>query len=109
MRSSDEPIIDRSRLEIFLDDVFHNYRSLLDIHTDLLEKLHARQEEQHPRVGPIGDLIYDAALRWQDAIIEYGTHYPKAKYAWEEEKMNNPRFAAYLEVSSTSLASEDIR
>jgi len=99
LRSADEPIVDRLRLEIFLDDVFHNYRSLLDIHTDLLEKLHARQEEQHPRIGSISDLIYDAALRWQDAIIEYGSHYPKAKYAWELEKRTNPKFAAFLDVS----------
>jgi hypothetical protein len=99
LRSADEPIVDRLRLEIFLDDVFHNYRSLLDIHTDLLEKLHARQEEQHPRIGAISDLIYDAALRWQDAIIEYGSHYPKAKYAWELEKRTNPKFAAFLDVS----------
>jgi hypothetical protein len=99
LRSADEPIVDRLRLEIFLDDVFHNYRSLLEIHTDLLEKLHARQEEQHPRVGSVSDLIYDAALRWQDAIIEYGSHYPKAKYAWEHERRTNSKFAAFLDVS----------
>jgi hypothetical protein len=99
LRSADEPIVDRLRLEIFLDDVFHNYRSLLEIHTDLLEKLHARQEEQHPRVGSVSDLIYDAALRWQDAIIEYGSHYPKAKYAWEQERRTNPKFATFLDVS----------
>ncbi|KAH8084690.1 Dbl homology domain-containing protein, partial [Filobasidium floriforme] len=97
LRSADEPIVDRLRLEIFLDDVFHNYRSLLEIHTDLLEKLHARQEEQHPRVGSVSDLIYDAALRWQDAIIEYGSHYPKAKYAWEQERRTNPKFATFLD------------
>jgi len=103
LRSADEPIVDRLRLEIFLDDVFHNYRSLLEIHTDLLEKLHARQEEQHPRVGSVSDLIYDAALRWQDAIIEYGSHYPKAKYAWEHERRTNPKFAAFLDVSLSVL------
>jgi hypothetical protein len=102
LRSADEPIVDRLRLEIFLDDVFHNYRSLLDIHTDLLEKLHARQEEQHPRIGAVSDLIYDAALRWQDAIIEYGSHYPKAKYAWEHERRTNSKFAAFLDVSLSS-------
>jgi hypothetical protein len=103
LRTADEPIVERTRLEVFLDDVFHNYRSLLDVHTNLLEKLHSRQEEQHPRIGPISDLIYDAALKWQDAIIEYGSHYPKAKYAWEQEKRTNPKFAAFLEVRSTSL------
>lgn len=97
LREADDPIIDRSRLEVFLDEIFHNYRSLLDIHSGLLASLHARQEEQHPKVGAIGDLIYDAALRWQEAIIEYGSHFPKAKYALNEEKRNNPRFVQFLD------------
>lgn len=97
LREADDPIIERTRLEVFLDEVFHNYRSLLDIHSSLLASLQARQEEQHPRVGAIGDLIYDAALRWQEAIIEYGAHFPKAKNALNEEKRSNPRFAQFLE------------
>jgi hypothetical protein len=51
LRQADVPIIDRSRLEIFLDDAFHNYRSLLEVHSDLLEKLHDRQTKQHPQFG----------------------------------------------------------
>jgi hypothetical protein len=99
LRQADVPIIDRSRLEIFLDDAFHNYRSLLEVHTDLLEKLHDRQSKQHPQFGTVSDLLLDAALNWQDAYMEYVTHYPISKAKVQEEQQRNPRFAAFLEVS----------
>lgn len=98
LREADVPIIERSRLEIFLDDAFHNYRSLLEVHQRLLENLEARQLEQHPNFGMISDLILDAALNWQEAYMEYITHYPIAKYKVEEEKARNPRFEAFLSV-----------
>lgn len=91
-------VIERTRLEIFLDDAFHNYRSLLDVHQDLLEKMQARQLEQHPRFGMISDLLLDAALNWQDAYMEYVTHYPIAKAKVAEEEVRNPKFAAFLKV-----------
>lgn len=100
LRQADVPIIERSRLEIFVDDAFHNYRSLLEVHSDLLEKLQDRQSKQHPHFGMISDLILDAALNWQDAYMEYVTHYPIAKAKVEEEKQKNKRFAAFLEVCS---------
>ena len=92
-------IIERTRLEIFLDDAFHNYRSLLEVHQNLLENLHFRQLEQHPRFGMISDLLLDAALNWQDAYMEYVTHYPIAKAKVQEEEVKNPKFAAFLKVS----------
>ena len=93
------PVVERSRVEIFLDEAFHNYRSLLDVHQHLLENLQARQMEQHPQIGAIGDLLLDAALNWQDAYMEYVTHYPIAKAKVQEEEMKNPKFAAFLKVS----------
>jgi len=92
-------VIERTRLEIFLDDAFHNYRSLLEVHQNLLENLHFRQLEQHPRFGMISDLLLDAALNWQDAYMEYVTHYPIAKAKVQEEELKNPKFAAFLKVS----------
>lgn len=93
------PIIDRARLETFLDDAFHNYQSLLEVHRNLLENLQARQLEQHPHFGMISDLILDAALNWQDAYMEYVTHYPIAKAKVQEEQNRNPKFREFLEVS----------
>lgn len=73
------------------------------IHEELLRNLHARQEEQHPTMGPISDLIYDAALKWGDAYQEYASNLPKALFAIDEEKKNNPKFVAFLEVRISSI------
>jgi hypothetical protein len=97
LREADQPVIERSRLELFIDDVFHNYRNILDIHERLLESLQARQTEQHPHVGPIGDLVFDAALQWQETYLEYNSHYPKAKYALEQEVASNKALKSFLE------------
>ena len=91
------------RLEIFLDDAFHNYRSLLEVHQNLLENMQSRQIEQHPRFGMVSDLLLDAALNWQDAYMEYVTHYPIAKAKVQEEEAKNPKFAAFLKVSTYSI------
>ncbi|WVQ97641.1 hypothetical protein IAU59_004755 [Kwoniella sp. CBS 9459] len=97
LRLAEPAVIDRNRLDVFLDEAFHNYRSLLDVHSRLLENLQFRQLEQHPNFGIISDLIFDAALNWQEAYMEYVTHYPIAKAKVQEEEGRNPKFAAFLQ------------
>ena len=100
LRTADVPIIDRSRLDTFLHDVFHNYQSILELHKFLLEDLQARQLKEHPEIGAIGDLYLSAVLEfhgWREAYMEYVTHYPIAKAKVEEEKARNPRFVAFLD------------
>ncbi|WWC58812.1 uncharacterized protein I303_101356 [Kwoniella dejecticola CBS 10117] len=97
LRLADPAVIDRNRLDVFLDEAFHNYRSLLEVHSRLLENLQHRQLEQHPHFGMISDLIFDAALNWQEAYMEYVTHYPIAKAKVQEEESRNPKFAAFLQ------------
>lgn len=94
----DKVIIERPRVETFLDDAFHNYRSLLEVHSRLLENLQFRQLEQHPNFGMISDLVLDAALNWQDAYMEYVTHYPIAKIKVQEEIARNANFRDFLDV-----------
>ncbi|KAK6905920.1 hypothetical protein I203_106755 [Kwoniella mangroviensis CBS 8507] len=96
LRLADPAVIDRNRLDVFLDEAFHNYRSLLEVHSKLLENLQFRQLEQHPHFGMISDLIFDAALNWQEAYMEYVTHYPIAKAKVQEEEARNPKFASFL-------------
>ncbi|WVF70262.1 hypothetical protein IAT40_005051 [Kwoniella sp. CBS 6097] len=97
LRLAEPAVVDRNRLDVFLDEAFHNYRSLLDVHSKLLENLQFRQLEQHPHFGIISDLIFDAALNWQEAYMEYVTHYPIAKAKVQEEEGRNPKFAAFLQ------------
>ncbi len=98
IRDDDKHIIPGPRREIFVDEVFHNYRSLLDVHTQLLENLQARQLEQHPNFGMISDLLLDAALNWRDAYMEYVTHYPVAKARVQEEQTHNKPLQDFLTV-----------
>lgn len=102
LREADRPIIDRSRLEVFIHDVFHNYRSILGQHERLLSQLHERQLEQHPNFGKVSDLIYDAALNWNEAYMEYMPNFPIAKAKVDDEKRRNPAFAAFLDVSTST-------
>lgn len=99
IRENDQGIIPGPGREIFLDDVFHNYGSLLDEHSRLLEKLQARQLEQHPNFGMISDLMLDAALNWRDAYMEYVTHYPVAKARIQEEQVRNEKLREFLQAS----------
>ncbi|GMK54133.1 hypothetical protein CspeluHIS016_0107190 [Cutaneotrichosporon spelunceum] len=105
LRESDKAIIERSRLEVFIDDVFHNYRSLLDVHERLLADLHQRQLEQHPQFGIVSDLMLNAVLLWHEAYIEYLPHYPIAKAKVDEEQARNPAFAAFLDETLKNPAS----
>ena len=97
--NDDELPIPARRVEVFLDDAFHNYRSLLDVHSHLLEALQARQLEQHPHFGMVSDLVLDAALNWQDAYMEYVMHYPIAKAKVKEEEKQNEGFSKFLAAS----------
>lgn len=94
-------MIDRSRLDDFVDEVFHNYRSILEVHQRLLEDLQERQIEQHPNFGMVSDLLLNAALNWNAAYLEYTPHYPLAKARVDRETEENPRFKAFLDVSTS--------
>lgn len=91
-------MIDRNRLDVFLDEAFHNWRSLYEIHSRFLHNLQIRQLEQHPHIGMISDLVFDAALNWQEAYMEYVPHYPIAKVKVQEEGARNTKFASFLRV-----------
>ncbi|KZT25369.1 Dbl-like domain-containing protein [Neolentinus lepideus HHB14362 ss-1] len=97
LRAADPPIIPPSRLESFIQDVFHNYRQLLYHHRKLLENLHEIQREQHPVLRSITEAILDAFLNFREAYLEYVPNYPIAAYRIDEEMANNPLFKAFVD------------
>ncbi|WVQ82680.1 hypothetical protein IAT38_004812 [Cryptococcus sp. DSM 104549] len=103
--NSDPPVIDRNRFDVFIHEAFHNFRSLLEVHSTLLRNLQRRQLEQHPNFGMVSDLVLDAALSWQGAYMEYVTHYPIAKAKVKEEEKRNPKFAEFLKACLKDPAS----
>lgn len=107
LREAEQPIIDRSRLDVFIHDVFHNYRSLLEVHRQLVRDLQELQVQQHPKLGVIAEPILNAALNWNEAYQEYSPHQPIAMAKVEDEKAKNPAFAKFLDVVSRCLAWDD--
>lgn len=101
LREAEQPIIDRSRLDIFIHDVFHNYRNLLDVHRQLARDLQELQVQQHPQLGVIAEPILNAALNWHEAYMEYVPNEPIALAKVDEEKANNPAFRHFIEAVST--------
>lgn len=98
LRSAEPPIIPRERLDQFIIDVFHNFGELHHHHRRLVEKFHEIQREQHPTIRSIIAPIFDAALNFREAYMEYIPNYPIAEYRIGDEMENNLAFRTFVEV-----------
>ncbi|KAG6829150.1 hypothetical protein H0H92_005555 [Tricholoma furcatifolium] len=103
LRNSEPPIISRDRLEVFIQEVFHNFRELHEHHSELVKEFHRIQREQHPTIGSIIEPLTHAALQFRDAYLEYIPNYPIAAYRIDDEMNNNPAFKAFVEASDLFL------
>ncbi|KAG5653612.1 hypothetical protein H0H81_011984 [Sphagnurus paluster] len=97
LRTAEPPIIPRDRLEEFIQDVFHNYAELFRHHSRLIISLHQIQREQHPTINSVTAPIYDAALNFREAYMEYIPNYPIAAYRIDDEMANNLAFKTFVE------------
>ncbi len=98
LRTAEPPIIPRDRLDEFIEEVFHNYMEIYEHHKRLVEKFHEIQREQHPAIYSITASMFDAALNWREAYMEYIPNYPMAAYRIDEEKANNLAFKTFHDV-----------
>lgn len=98
LREAEPPIVPRERLGAFIAEVFHNFAELHVHHRRLLDRMHAVQRDEHPVVHSVTAAIFDAALNWREAYMEYVTHYPIAEYRIVDEMNTNPLFKAFVEV-----------
>ncbi|KAF8329377.1 Dbl-like domain-containing protein [Cantharellus anzutake] len=76
------------RSEELIHEIFHNHLEILSFHRKLIEVMHEIQREQYPCINSIIAPLYDASLNWQDAYIEYTSHYPIARFRVEEAMSN---------------------
>lgn len=97
LRAADPPIVPREALEKFITDVFHNFAELHAHHRRLVEKFHEIQREEHPVIRTITAAVFDAALNFRDAYMEYIPNYPIAAYRIDDEMNNNPAFKQFVE------------
>jgi RHO1 GDP-GTP exchange protein 1/2 len=98
LRSAEPPIIPRERLDSFIHDVFHNFAELHAHHKRLVEQFHEIQREEHPTIRTVTAAVFDAALNFREAYMEYVPNYPIAAYRIDNEMANNPAFKAFAEV-----------
>ncbi|KAF8075178.1 CNH domain-containing protein [Lyophyllum atratum] len=97
LKNSEPPIIPPDRLDRFIRDVFHNFAELRSHHRRLVNTLHEIQCEEHPRIKSITAAVFDAALNFRDAYLEYIPNYPIAACRIEEEMDRNPEFGTFVE------------
>jgi len=98
LRSAEPPIIPRERLDQFIHDVFHNFGELYAYHFKLVEKFHEIQREQHPTIRSLTAAVFDAALNFREAYMEYIPNYPIAEYRIDDEMENNLPFKTFVAV-----------
>ncbi|KAF8159386.1 CNH domain-containing protein [Crassisporium funariophilum] len=96
LRNAEPPIVPTKRLEQFLIDVFHNSQELYAHHRRLVDILHDIQREEHPRIRSITAAVFDSALNFREAYMEYIPNYPIAAYRIDDEMANNPAFKAFV-------------
>lgn len=64
----------------------------------MLDRLHEIQREEHPVIHSITAAIFDAALNWRDAYMDFIPHYPIAAYRVDDEITTNLAFKTFVEV-----------
>jgi RHO1 GDP-GTP exchange protein 1/2 len=106
LRSMDPSIIPRERLESFIQDVYHNFGELHAHHRKLLDRLHEIQRDEHPVIRTITAPLFDAALNFRDAYMEYIPNYPIAAYRIDDEMATNEKFKLFCEVGTSYCHSE---
>lgn len=102
LRNADPPIIPPDRLDQFITDVFHNFAELHAHHLKLVETLHEIQREEHPVIRTVTAAVFDAALNFRDAYMEYIPNYPIAKFRIDDEMANNEAFKNFVDVCTST-------
>ncbi|KAH7105901.1 Dbl-like domain-containing protein [Auriculariales sp. MPI-PUGE-AT-0066] len=97
LQNANPPIIPRERMIQFIKDVFYNINDLYKHHRRMLDKLHKIQRDEHPNIRSLSEPIFDAALNWREAYMEYIPHYPIAAYRIEDEMATNPAFKSFVD------------
>lgn len=103
LQKADPPIIPHKRLGEFMQDVFYNWAELCVHHRQLLDTLHNIQRDQHPRIRSVTAAVFDGALNFREAYMEYIPNYPIAEYRIEDEMRRNPIFKEFAEVPSVHI------
>lgn len=69
LRNTPLPIIRPSKLADFIKDVFGNLNEILRLHERMLATLFKRQQEQHPLIQSVSDIVVDSTWIIKQILI----------------------------------------
>ncbi|ORY26665.1 CNH domain-domain-containing protein [Naematelia encephala] len=88
-------VVEASKREDFVRQVFWNVHEVLAVNQVLAERLTKRQKQQ-PVVQSIGDLFKERVPLFEP-FVTYGAHQLFGKYEFEKEKGANPAFQRFVD------------
>jgi len=99
LRKATPPVVSPDRLDLLIEDVFHNLPDLLSHHKHLIEELHDTQDKEYLRTQSIAGVVFDAVLKFWDTYVKYIYNYPVAMHRLNDESAKNLKFKAFIDVS----------
>ncbi|KAH0833307.1 hypothetical protein J3R83DRAFT_12372 [Lanmaoa asiatica] len=98
LTSASPPIIgDSNRQQNFMSTVFWNLDQICIRHEHMLAALFERQQEQHPLVQSVADIILESAFQFQADYESYIKHYPLAEQRHRTELKYNKRYQEFTQ------------
>ncbi|ORY01455.1 Dbl homology domain-containing protein, partial [Basidiobolus meristosporus CBS 931.73] len=88
-------IVDPEKLEEFIARVFQNYQDLQTLHIWLLNCL-IEKRQKGPVINMIGD-VFSQFIEKLEPYVHYGVGLELAQRSFENESIQNPAFADFLE------------
>ncbi|KAF8924113.1 RHO1 GDP-GTP exchange protein 2 [Dissophora ornata] len=88
-------IVDAYKREALIEDIFFNYREILELNKRMLADLRERQQQQS-MVEAIGDVMLAHIAGFELAYTRYIPHIAIAEFTYKKEEAQNPKFAQFL-------------
>jgi hypothetical protein len=99
-------VIEASRRDDFVRQVFWNVHDVLTVNHVLGERLTKRQKQQ-PVVQAIGDIFLECVPHFEP-FVTYGAHQLFGKYEFEKEKGENPAFQRFVDETERKPESQKL-
>ncbi|OBZ84067.1 Rho1 guanine nucleotide exchange factor 1 [Choanephora cucurbitarum] len=97
IRDKSSIILSSRRREEFVQEVFGNYKQLLEASTALFNDLvNAQQQHENACIPMIGDVLIKHYAYFEDPFTRYCPHISLSEYLIKEEAKSNPNFEKFI-------------
>ncbi|OCB84705.1 hypothetical protein A7U60_g8226 [Sanghuangporus baumii] len=90
-------VFGEGKADEFIYSTFWNLHDVLSFHQRMLGSLFVRQQEQHPLIHSVSDIILETVLQFQPPYEEYIKHYPLSEARHRKEHKHNPAYRSFLQ------------